>query len=237
MRFKMPKIQNLLNSNKKVLDNDSRKSVHVFNGYAIVSNDIIAVVDIKEYVKRELKIADEDDLIFLKNIVSWMNGKSFNKEMWSEFTKEISVTNVDDENEIEIEYSGFTKKLQYQNLNTDMMKVLSLLKSSIKTEQTDMGRFSVNGEMLSLISKAFGSEMKTDEIIFQLGGSGKGIKYSLSSKDYIFGLIPESFNASMSMIAFDNFNTLSDVLENDSIPEYEEDEYSDEDLWNSDDEE
>lgn len=233
MRFKLPKIQNLLNSNKKVLDNDSRKLIHVFNGYAVVSNDIIVVVDIKEYVKRELKITVEEDLNTLKTIVSWMNGKSFNREFWTEFTKEISVVNVDDENEMEIEFSGFTKKLLYEKIETDSMKAFSLLKSSIKAEKTEMERFSINGEILSLISKAFGTEIKSDEVIFQLSGSGKGIKFSFSTKDYIFGIVPESFNASMSMIAFDNFNTISEILENSPVPDIEED-FSDEDLWNSD---
>ena len=236
MRFKLPKIQNLLNSNKKVLDNDSRKLIHVFNGYAVVSNDIIVVVDIKEYVKRELKITVEEDLNTLKTIVSWMNGKSFNREFWTEFTKEISVVNVDDENEIEIEFSGFTKKLLYEKIETDSMKAFSLLKSSIKAEKTEMERFSINGEILSLISKAFGTEIKSDEVIFQLSGSGKGIKFSFSTKDYIFGIVPESFNASMSMVAFDNFSTISEILENSPVPDIEED-FSDEDLWNSDEDE
>lgn len=236
MRFKLPKIQNLLNSNKKVLDNDPRKLIHVFNGYAVVSNDIIVVVDIKEYVKRELKITIEEDLNALKNIVSWMNGKSFNREFWTEFTKEISVVSVENENEMEIEFSGFTKKLLYEKIETDSMKAFSLLKSSIKAEKTEMERFSINGEILSLISKAFGTEIKSDEVIFQLSGSGKGIKFSFSMKDYIFGIVPESFNASMSMVAFDNFNTISEVLDNSPVPDIEED-LSDEDLWNSDEDE
>ena len=108
MRFKLPKIQGALNSNKSLQDDDARKMIHVFEGHAIVSNDLIVIVNIRDYVKNELKIVDEDELKELTTLVNWMNGKSFNKQFWSELTKEVLVKDIDSENdEIEIEYSGF----------------------------------------------------------------------------------------------------------------------------------
>lgn len=230
MRFKLPSIQSALNSNKKANENDPRKLIHVFEGYAIVSNDIIIVVDLRQHIKNELKIVNEDELAELTKIITWMNGKSFNKEFWSELTKEVLFKDLLlESNEIEIEYSGFNKKIQYlPNTGADNSHVLKLLKHNINREEVDMGRFAVNAEYFGLLNKCFASEMKSDNILLSLSGTGNGVKFSLARRDYIFGVIPESFEASMDMMAFDNNRNLFDVLTSNDIEDLTDDEV---DLW------
>ena len=224
MRFKLPKIQGSLNSNKSLQDNDARKMIHVFEGHAIVSNDLIVIVNIRDYVKNELSIVDEDELKELTTIVNWMNGKSFNKEFWSELTKEVLVKDIDTKNdEIEIEYSGFNKKIQYLDNNSDNSNALKLLKHNLNRDEVDMGRFSIAGEYLNIISKTVGAELKSDKILFSLAGTGNGVKFSFSRRDYIFGIIPESFESSMDLVAFDNSRTLYDILTESNVEDIEED--------------
>lgn len=230
MRFKLPKIQVFLSNSKKAPDNDPRKVIHVYNGYAIVSNDIIAIINLREFIKSELNIVDETDLKKLSEIISWMNGKAFNKQFWTELSKEVFVESVDPENdELEIFFSGFKNRIQWESIETDTDRVLKLLKHNLNREDVAMERYAVSGEHLNLISKAFASEMKTDNILFSLSGTSNAVKFSLANKDYIFGIIPESFSASMDIMAFDNTRTLFEVLESDDIDELDED---DEDFWN-----
>lgn len=233
MKIRLPKIHLLLNSNGKLVDSDPRKSVHVTNGYAIVSNDIIAVVNLREYIKRELGLTEEHQFDELSDLINWMNGKSFNKEFWSELTKEIFVTTIDSENdEIEIEYSGFNKKLQYIQRDTNSERALQLLKSNITRTEVARERFAIGGEFLSLLTKAFTNELKYDNLLFAMAEQGTSVRFSLNKKDYIFGVIPESFEASMDMMAFDNCLTVHEVLSEMNIPDLEQEDTSDSDLWN-----
>ena len=233
MKIRHPKIHLLLNSNGKLVDSDPRKSVHVVDGHAIVSNDIIAVVNLREYIKRELGVTEESEFKELSEFIDWMNGKSFNKNFWAEFTKEILLEEVDLENdEVEISYSGFNKKLQYVQRDTNSERALQLLKANIMRDELPRERFAIGGEYLNLITKAFGNELKYDNLLFSMAEQGTSVRFSLNKKDYIFGIIPESFEASMDMMAFDNCSSVADILNGMSIPDIEESENQEEDFWN-----
>lgn len=233
MKIRLPKIHLLLNSNGKLVDSDPRKSVHVVDGHAIVSNDIIAVVNLREYIKRELGVTEESEFKELSEFIDWMNGKSFNKNFWAEFTKEILLEEVDLENdEVEISYSGFNKKLQYVQRDTNSERALQLLKANIMRDELPRERFAIGGEYLNLITKAFGNELKYDNLLFSMAEQGTSVRFSLNKKDYIFGVIPESFEASMDMMAFDNCSSVADILSGMSIPDIEESENQEEDFWN-----
>lgn len=233
MKIRLPKIHLLLNSNGKLVDSDPRKSVHVVDGHAIVSNDIIAVVNLREYIKRELGVTEESEFKELSEFIDWMNGKSFNKNFWDEFTKEILLEEVDLKNdEVEISYSGFNKKLQYVQRDTNSERALQLLKANIMRDELPRERFAIGGEYLNLITKAFGNELKYDNLLFSMAEQGTSVRFSLNKKDYIFGVIPESFEASMDMMAFDNCSSVADILNGMSIPDIEESENQEEDFWN-----
>lgn len=233
MKIRLPKIHLLLNSNGKLVESDPRKSVHVVDGHAIVSNDIIAVVNLREYIKRELGVTEENEFKELSGFIDWMNGKSFNKTFWAEFTKEILLEEVDLKNdEVEISYSGFNKKLQYVQRDTNSERALQLLKANIMRDELARERFAIGGEYLNLITKAFGNELKYDNLLFSMAEQGTSVRFSLNKKDYIFGIIPESFEASMDMMAFDNCSTVADILNGMSIPDIEESENQEEEFWN-----
>lgn len=237
MKIRFPKIHQLLNSNAKLVDTDPRKSVHVFDGYAIVSNDIIAVVNLKEYVKRELNVSSQEEIAELNHLISWMNNKSFNKEFWAELTKEIYIVGVDPSiDELEFEFSGYNKKLQYLGNGVDNEMPLKLLKMNLNRPEVSRERIAISGEYLGLIVKAFSNEIKHDNLLFANAEQGTSIKFSLSKKDYIFGVVPENFVSSMDMMAFDNTNSMLNILENNGVQELDVEESEKlESLWNSDD--
>ena len=62
MKFKLPQLHLLVNSNKKLSDDNPKKLIHVVNGHAIVNNELIAIVSLREYVKIECGITDELEL-------------------------------------------------------------------------------------------------------------------------------------------------------------------------------
>ena len=212
MKFKLPKLQVFLNGDKKLPDTDPTKNIHVFQGHAIVSNDVVAIVNLREYVKRELKIDDEEDLKELTNIIEWMEGKSFSKEFWSELTTEKIIELVFDEDAIEISHSSFTQKLTYQYINTEAERPFKLVLDNINREEMEMSRFALNGEHFSIISKGFSNEVKGDNLIFKLSGSGNAILFSLQRKEYIFGVLPEKFDTSMDISAFLNADGLHEKM-------------------------
>jgi hypothetical protein len=210
MNFKLPKLQVFLNGDKKTDETDATKNIHVIGGHAIVSNDIIAIVNLREYVKRELKINDDNDLQELSQIIDWMNYKSFTKEFWSELTSEKIVSLLDDG--LEITHQSYTKHLNYLDNDADPERAYQLTKDNINRNEIEMSRFALSGEHLSLISKGFASEMKGDNLIFKLSGTGNAIMFSLQRRDYIFGVIPEHFDSSMDLAAFITSEGLFELL-------------------------
>lgn len=210
MNFKLPKLQVFLNGDAKTLDTDTTKNIHVVGGHAIVSNDIIAIVNLREFVKRELKINDESDLEELSSIVDWMENKSFTKEFWSELTSEKDISLLEDG--LEITHQSYTKHLNYLENGAEFQHAYDLTVQNINREEVEMSRFAVSGEHLSLITKAFGNELKKDNLLFKLSGTGNGIMFSLQKRDYIFGVIPEHFDSSMDLTAFLNSEGLFEFL-------------------------
>ena len=50
MKFKLPQLHLLVDSNKKLSDDNPKKLIHVVNGHAIVNNELIAIVSLREYI-------------------------------------------------------------------------------------------------------------------------------------------------------------------------------------------
>ena len=72
MKFKLPKLHLLVTSDKKVSDDNARKYIHVVGGHAIVNNEIIVAVNLRNYVKIECSITDEFELDRLSGILDWI---------------------------------------------------------------------------------------------------------------------------------------------------------------------
>lgn len=214
MKFKLPKLQTFLNGDKKISDSDPTKSIHVSNGHAIVSNNIVAIVDLRNYVKRELNVIDENELEELTSILDWMEGKSFSKDFWSELTGERFVTLTEDG--LSITHESYISNLNYFDRDTDIKHALKILKDNLMRPEKEMSRFALSGDHFSLLTKGFSNELKGDNFIFKLSGSGNTVLFSLQRRDYIFGIIPEHFDSSMDLTAFLNAEGLHEEIVVDS---------------------
>lgn len=218
MHFKLPSIHHLVNSNKKIPDNNPSKYVHVLNGFAIVSYNIIAAVKLNEYIKRECDVEDEDDLKEMYQILDWMEGKSFTKEVWQNFVKEQMV--YIEEDGVRIEDPSFKKIIVYESPELDLGYSLKSVADNVDLEDSMLSRLTFNGSHLDLLQKAFKNELKKDHINFEFSGAGKPVKFALEERNFIFGSLTSTLHGAQNIIAFLENKDLKEFLHDhiDSLP-------------------
>jgi hypothetical protein len=214
MKFKLPKLHLLVTSDKKVSDDNARKYIHVVGGHAIVNNEIIVAVNLRNYVKIECSITDEFELNRLSGILDWMEGKSFTKDFWQELVKE-NFVNLNGNNNIEIENVNYNKILVYEEVVSDNVIPFEVIRDNIDRPGSPVQRIAYDGKVLSLLTKTFGSELTNDSIIFEYTGQENASKFTLTRRDYIFGLLPTNYNSSSELTAFLPNATLKEIIEED----------------------
>lgn len=202
VKFKVPNLGKLVSSNKKLDNNAPQKMIHVLNGYAVVSNEIIAIVNLREYVKHECSIKNEDDLKKLTRIIEWMEGKAFTKSFWDELKTQCFVEVIPDG--LEIQNISYNKHLIWENLFTQSNLMMETIKDNLSREPKTVDMIAVRGSAYSLLHNAFGAEMKNDSWVFDFSGKQHAMRFSGSSKDYIFGLIPLMYKEATEFTAFIN---------------------------------
>lgn len=210
MKFKLPSLHLGLLKDLKSPEEDSRKFVHVIGGHAILQNDVIIVVDLREYVKLECDITDQEELEQLTTIVNWMEGKSFSNEFWKELTKENHVTLTPDG--FEIEYLSYNKVLMYEDIKTNALLMAQVINDNIGAIPVTVDRIGIKSSVLTTLTSIFKSEMKSDNFIFDFAGKEKPIKFTAQRKTYIFGLLPTDYNSTTEFTAFLNINDFRDMI-------------------------
>lgn len=210
MKFKMPKIQNLVCSDNKLDASLPQKLIHVVQGHAIVNHKITVVVNLREYVKKECKITEQDDLDKLTGIIDWMNDKSFDKSFWSELVKENFVEVTPDG--LELESVSYNKILVYEDIITDNIVSLQSVRDNLARKPVTLDRVAFHGALMIDLMNVFKSEMKNDSFLFDFTGKENIIKFSGRSKDYIFGFIPLKYDDSTELTAFHNTENFANVL-------------------------
>ena len=237
MYFILPKIHNFVDKSKELETDSPRKYVHVIDGYAIVSNSIIVAVDLREFIKTELKIETEAEFNELTELIDWFNGKSFSFEFWNEFVKQ-SFVSLKADDCLEIELSSFNKQMIWEDPYVSQAKLKSSLKQIIDNicrEGQEIERVAVNAAYYSLVSSAFSKEMKTDSLIFLFIPDGNAIKFTFYRRDYIFGMIPLDNSAITSITAFsidslfqDKIQKIYDGIEVEEIEDFKSNSFEDE---------
>ena len=212
MKFKLPKLHLLVTSDKKVSDDNARKYIHVVGSHAIVNNEIIVAVNLRNYVKIECSITDEFELDRLTGILDWMEGKSFTKDFWQELVKE-NFVNLNGQNNIEIENVNYNKILVYEEVLSDNVIPFEVIKDNIDRTGSPVQRIAYDGKIMSLLTKTFGSELTNDSIIFEYTGQENASKFTLTRRDYIFGLLPTNYNSASELTAFLNNGVLKEIIE------------------------
>ena len=211
MNFKLPQLHVLVASSKTLADDDARRYIHVANGHAIVNNDIIAIVNLRNYVKIECNITEEFDLDRLTGILDWMEGKSFTKEFWAELVKE-NFVNLNGKDNLEIENANYNKILVYEDVDSDNTLPFQVIYDNIAREGSPVQRIAFNGAVTSGIEKAFKNELKNDSLLIEFTGQSTVAKFSLQRRDYIFGLLPTNYNSASELTAFLNNESFKDEI-------------------------
>lgn len=191
MKIRFPKLDKILSTNKRLEDSHFSKKVHVYNDYAIVSSDIIAVVNIRAYVESYIGISNDDYDEFNK-IMDLMNGNSFSKTYWSNLTKMVEL--LPNEDSLTIASTGVHIDLINMNTGSGYKDVLKSAVENIYLDKIKLDKFPLDGYVLDSIYKGFSNEMKRDIILFSSVKDKNKVMFSFKNKPYIFGY----FNADLS---------------------------------------
>lgn len=210
MKFKLPALHHLVNQNKKASNDSASKYIHVLKGHAFINHEIVAVVNLRDYIKSECRIEEEADIEELDMILEWLEGKSFTSEFWSNLTKEQLVSPSDDS--LMITDSSYTNYLHYQSVELDLRQPMKSIADNIDIVDANLFRVSFNGSHLALLTKAFGSEIKRDYLNFEFSETGKPVKFSFSARNYIFGCIKSTMNSASELLAFIGNRDFAEIL-------------------------
>ena len=210
LKFVLPKLDSLLLKDLKAGPEDPRKYVHVIHGHAIVQNNLITIVNLREYVKIECEITDEEQLEELTNIINWMEGKSFPADFWAELTKEHLVDLVD--KGLEVSTLNYSKVLMYEDVAVPLNTVIDVITSNLNKTSVLIDCIAVNSDLLNKLNTAFKKEMKGLSMIFQFTGQDSAARFQAHKKDYIFGLIPVNYNEATEIYNFQTTKSYHETL-------------------------
>jgi hypothetical protein len=129
-----------------------------------------------------------------------MEGKSFTKKFWDEIKAVNFVSLID--GGLQIQNVSYTNQLIWENTYTDTIEVFDQLHKNILNPAKNVATIAFKGENLSLLHKAFGSEIKSDSWLFDFSGNEKSMRFSGKSKHYIFGYIPLIHDDANELTAF-----------------------------------
>lgn len=207
MKFRLPKLDVFVKYNEDD-SKDFRNYIRVVDGKAIAfSETLVSIVDLREYLKREMRISNETELAEMDEILESFEGKFFYPEMWKALTKTCYVTLTDDLN-LEVDYGTYSTVLYFTEPDGDDINFNDYIKAFMKKFSIDVSTVhlkAISGQAYSLLYKAFSSEMKGDNIFFHLGNVNQFISFSLQRRDYIYGAIFDDSENTLDITAFDTF--------------------------------
>lgn len=198
IKFKLPKLHLGVSTNKNLEDWDPKKFVNVINGYAIVSDGLTVICDLRQYIKDQCKIDDDQtQLKELDNIIEWMDGKSFDSKLWQELTSEqfvslLTTRTQKDEKGLQIHNNKFLNKLVYMDPEVedkeDFLKdILNKFKNEKKSIQSINLKYSRVKELVRICP-----ELSSDSIFLEFSGNDVPVKFIGIDKPYFLGYIPAS---------------------------------------------
>lgn len=201
MNFVLPKLNTLVSKDMKGNSEDIRKYIHVVNGHAILINGIIIVVNLREYVKVECEITDENELNHLDTILEWMEGKSFTGDFWAELTNKYEV-NLLNNGQFEIQTLNYSKTLIWEETFTVMENVMEMLISNLNRQPSITEVLGIPFDSLSKVTACFKKELKGFNLLVKPIAQDAHIMFQAHKKDYIFGIVPLDYNSANDIYAF-----------------------------------
>lgn len=211
MEFKLPKLFELLDKDKKKAEDLPQKFIHVYGGNAFVlNNGICVVVKLKEYVKQECSIEEAEDIAELEAIIDWMEGRSFTGDFWKEFATKSDVATTVDGLEV---ISGHTRKtLDFNDIYPDWSTAYNVMLSNFNRQPVTIDRIGIDGSKIGSVMNVFKTEMATDTYLFDFCGKETIVKFTGASKDYIFGFIQLNYGRATELTAFLNVDDVRELL-------------------------
>lgn len=192
MKFKLPSLHNEVSKSNSKSVEDIRQYIYIHNGIAMTFGTPVFIVDLREYIKNECSIEEEDDIDELDKILGFLEGKAIASDAWKELTTQCEVEFEEENEEIIILRASHKMilDLNYNNIGLpyfkkEIVKYMNILKSP--TIGTDSKAF--KGDILITMGSIFKKEIKSDTVrLFQCEGSAS-VKYIVNGKPYLIGII------------------------------------------------
>lgn len=214
MKTKFPALQGFLIKPKKEAKVDEEKLnvsyAFVYRGYLIATDlQIFVFYDLKEYLKENMNIEKDEEPTnghdMIKRLVGYLEGKILSAEFFSQFSKLQEIANVD-EFVIQIGHNGFYSETTIEDhFNIDKLEELLVKSKKIwdkeRTETNGYSGFSVSGNDLIKLTTLIKTDISGDSIIFERTTDSHA-RFSLSQREYVFGLIKYNLDGEKSIVKF-----------------------------------
>lgn len=214
MKTKFPALQGFLIKPKKEAKVDKEKLnvsyAFVYRGYLIATDlQMFVFYELKEYLKQYMTLDKDEEVTngidMIKRLVGYLEGKVLSAEFFSQFSKLQEIANVN-EFVIKIGQNGFYSETTVEeHFNIDKLEELLVKTKKIwdkeRKETNGYAGFSVSGNDLVKLTSLIKGDLAGDSIIFERTVDSHS-RFSLSQKEYVFGLIKYSLDGEKSIVKF-----------------------------------
>lgn len=221
--LKFPPIhKGLARPDKDMEPNDPRRGIMVLKDFAFIIQDgFCFVINLFEYFTLNCNIEDENDIKELKKILFFMNGKSFNKDFWTELTKgtEMEMHN----GSLHLQNPQYSKDLHYEEIDLDMMEPLQMLLNSFELKEDLVSAIGVYYNSLEAVYRCLPNDFKTDVIIMQFSSTNKNVKFTFRKNKHCFGYFISHYESVQDAFRFEHYeNFVTSDLFKSTIKEFDE---------------
>ena len=192
MKFKLPALHNVVRKSNASSKEDIKQYIFIHNGIAFTFDQPVFIVDLREYVKNECNIEDEEDIEELDKILNFLNHKAIPVAAWKELTTESDVTLSHDEDEIIIEKVSHKMILDLETNNIGLPYFKPLIKKYVNILRANASlkeSTSYDGTILGLMGSVFKKEIKGSAVRLFACENSAAIKYIVHNKPYIVGIM------------------------------------------------
>lgn len=190
MRFKLPKLHELVNKSNKLTKEDISQYIFIHNGIAITFLDNVkGIVNLREYVINECELEFDYDFEHLDSILKYLEGKAIPADAWKQLTSFCEVEFLEDEEEIRIINDRHSLILELKDNNIDysyFKKNIKITKDLLSSKDVALESNAYHYSVLNMILKAFGNELKSDILLIRNSEHQNIVKCQFRSRSDIY---------------------------------------------------
>jgi hypothetical protein len=220
--LQFPKLHNALGKKlDKLKPNDPRRGITVLNSNAIVfRDDLCLVVNLEDYFMIDCNITDPQDIEEIESIMTFMHGKTFDKEFWKEISvgAEMSVR----DGGMYLKNPKYSKDLHYKEEDFNLLTPMKMLQMLAKQGKGIISEISLPYISLKSIYDCMATDFKTDNIIFEFHSQDKPVRFTFRDRKHVYGYIIPDYDSAQESFKFDNLEAfMGDEFIKDMIDEME----------------